>query len=148
MRVLPRTERGTWLLAGAAWLVVCGAMCGLTPVIPGAAYPVPPYSGIVHVFPEGRGAVVARASGIMNSTFFEAPFYVCDTRAKLTSTLFSEQDRFRVYPSGASADGRWIAFHEDGLKKQILRLLDTSTGEVVNVAALDDNYGHVVFSPD
>jgi WD40 repeat protein len=39
MRLLPRSSRGTWLLAGAAWLAGCGALWWALPHRPRAAWP-------------------------------------------------------------------------------------------------------------
>src|SRR5262245_4425242 len=44
IRLLPRTPRGTWLLAGAVWLAGVGALWYLVPAVPRAEWTLPEYA--------------------------------------------------------------------------------------------------------
>jgi WD40 repeat protein len=56
IRLLPRTPRGTWLLAGAVWLVGCGALWWVLPYRPRASWPTD--NTVVHGFIPGTAFVL------------------------------------------------------------------------------------------
>src|SRR5262245_41398443 len=51
MRLLPRTSRGTWLMAAVTWLAGCSAVWWVLPVRPRAAWLMPGPSQIVGCLP-------------------------------------------------------------------------------------------------
>jgi hypothetical protein len=54
---LPRTPRGTWLLAAAVWLVLCGALWSVLPYRPRASWPTEE-PAVVHGFVPGTAVVL------------------------------------------------------------------------------------------
>lgn len=57
MRLLPRSPRGTWLLAGAVWLAGCGALWWVLPYRPRAMWPTE-VPASVHGFIPGTAVVL------------------------------------------------------------------------------------------
>src|SRR5262245_41339527 len=51
MRLLPRTARGTWLLAGAVWLAGCAVVWWVLPARPRAVWPMPGPNQVVGCLP-------------------------------------------------------------------------------------------------
>jgi hypothetical protein len=64
-RLLPRTPRGTWLLAGAVWLAGCGALWWAVPYRPRASWPTD--NTVVHGFIPGTSVLLTSSGG--NSGF-------------------------------------------------------------------------------
>ncbi|HTK76221.1 MAG TPA: hypothetical protein VL371_13240, partial [Gemmataceae bacterium] len=57
MRLLPRTPRGTWLLAGAVWLTGCGVLWWAVPYRPRVTWPTQERA-TVHGFIPGTSVVL------------------------------------------------------------------------------------------
>src|SRR5437763_537447 len=57
MRLMPKTPRGTWLLAGAVWLAGCGALWWALPYRPQVSLPTEK-PAIVHGFIPGTSVVL------------------------------------------------------------------------------------------
>src|SRR5437667_9293836 len=60
MRFLPRSRRGTWLLAGAVWLAACAGGWWTLPVMPRGELRLPHDIDLVGLLPGGQRGIVAR----------------------------------------------------------------------------------------
>ena len=63
MHLLPRSRRGTWLLAGAVWCAACAGLWCTLPVTPRAEFPLDnesPDWGLLGLGPDGDSAVIQR----------------------------------------------------------------------------------------
>src|SRR5262249_53528499 len=65
IRLMPRTPRGTWLLAGAVWLTGCAALWWVLPYRPRAAWPTEEPAVVHGLIP---GTVVVLTSMPWSST--------------------------------------------------------------------------------
>jgi WD40 repeat protein len=54
MRILPRSAKGTWLLAAAVWVGLCGIAWWVTPVVPRAEWTVPEPCQLEGFLPDGK----------------------------------------------------------------------------------------------
>jgi WD40 repeat protein len=144
MRVLPRTVRGTWALAAAAWLAGCAAVWWALPVRPRAMCRVSPGDGLLTVFPDGRGGVTGREAGEMRWNYLIGPLRVWHAPTNQFASFLSEQDQVEF--GETSPDGRWVAYHPRGDMRR-LSLLDTTSGQTTLIAE-GDQRSRVSFSPD
>src|SRR5204863_4923805 len=53
MRILPRTPRGTWLLAGLVWVAACGALWWTMPIRPRCSWLAPVPSRVLGFLADG-----------------------------------------------------------------------------------------------
>jgi WD40 repeat protein len=78
MRLYPRSTRGTWLLAMAGWLGLCGMAWLLMPVLPRAEWAIPEESQFEGFLPSGRVLVTSQRrvdwSGCGTSVIRDDPF--------------------------------------------------------------------------
>jgi WD40 repeat protein len=150
MRLLPRSAKGTWLLAAAVWMGGCAGMWWLIPLRPRAVMTVPGDNSVLGVSPGGK-AVTLMGRGAEEGD--RVPVRVWDTVAGSLRTVVSEKD---VQATCAqSPDGRWLAVgvgpvdREGGVNR--LRILDLTTGSEDELAGPDGAprwYELAVFSPD
>jgi hypothetical protein len=62
MRLLPKTPRGTWALAGVAWVAACAVVWWVLPVVPRATWRLPDGGKLIGFFP-GSHAVLTVGTG-------------------------------------------------------------------------------------
>src|SRR5205814_1030868 len=105
MRVLPRTVRGTWALAAAAWLAGCAAVWWALPVRPRAEWKVPAEDCLMELFAENLTAVTF---GGANGPHYTGPLRLWDSTTGRVRELLPADDRLS-HPV-FSRDGRWLAF--------------------------------------
>src|SRR5262245_15323071 len=102
MRLLPRTARGTWLLAGAVWLTGCAVVWWVLPGRPRATYPMTRGEGLHTILPDGRGVVSARE----HVGIFTGPVRVWHASTNRSVSFLTEQDQIEW--ADVSPDGRWV----------------------------------------
>src|SRR5262245_5053749 len=141
MRLLPRTARGTWLLAGAAWLTACAVVWWVLPARPRAAFPMAPGEGLLTVLPDGRGGVSARE----RDGTFTGPIRIWHASANRSGSYLTEQDQIKW--ADVSPDGRWVLSWNPRRDSRQVSLLDTASGQSVPIA-LGADRGKNKFSPD
>jgi hypothetical protein len=132
MRLLPRTARGTWLLAGAVWLAWCGAVWSVLPVRPRAVWTMPEPSRIIGFLPNTSTLVTAafveeqRTRGGTPIGHLSGPLRFWDpSGAAVRGPLLGPSDAFtevRLSPTGRFAALDWgrrrphrVVFLPDGL---------------------------------
>jgi len=125
IRLLPRSPRGTWLLAAAVWLATCGALWWMLPPAPRAEWRVPFDPGercistpsVVAVRPDRRTVAVVENIIAWNDSdftdgrelaFYRGPVCILDAEADRERGRFlTREDKFMAV--GASPDSRWLA---------------------------------------
>jgi hypothetical protein len=120
MYLLPRSRRGTWLLAGAAWCAACaGLWCGL-PVAPDRTIRIDGPLRIIGFSPAFGAAIVKRSNN--DGQFIHEAIELLD--------LVTGKSFLNVSPNaadatllGASADGRvWIFAESKGSNARFLKV--------------------------
>jgi hypothetical protein len=153
MRVLPRTVRGTWLLAGTVWLALCAAAWWALPAWPRAVIAVPGAHRLLGVGPGGRTVVVDGAEDV-NDWPPTVAIRAWDTGAGSIRTVLPAKNGFAT--RALSPDGQWLAVQEwlaDQNRRGIVRtvrLINLITGhdeELARPAGAPAHY-EMVFSPD
>jgi hypothetical protein len=131
MRVLPRTQRGTWALAGAVWLAWCAAVWLALPVRPRAAWDLPEEDWLFALSGDGRTVLTAPRYFAAGAGFCQliGPLSVWDVRTGQSRTFLGEGDNLHEY--AISPDGRWLAYCDAARAARPLRVLDLSTGHAV-----------------
>src|SRR5262249_18484417 len=122
MRLLPRTERGTWLLAGVVWLAACGAFWWFLPPLPRWKLPAPNW--FLGFLPDKRtGILVADDS----AGGFRGPIQVWDVpTGRFLTSYFGSDDMFR-YAYLAAGDRLVLVSKPE----------PTSTGQSYHVRVVD-----------
>jgi WD40 repeat protein len=121
MRLWPRTIRGTWLLALAAWIAGCAGVWWLTPVRPRAEWSLSRYCFIIGNLPGGKVL-----TDIFDDDTF-GPIQLWDSTTSLHHDLV--QPRRGPSKTVVSPNGRWLAFDSEGESDQ-LGLIETTTGRL------------------
>jgi hypothetical protein len=153
IRLLPRTPRGTWLLAGAVSLAGCGVLWWIPPPAPRAEWTVPGHGErsanghdsspwVLAVRPD-RGAIIAIGSIYLWSGHLRdldahlcGPLQILDVATgRERRRYFTAQDTF--WAAVASPDIRWLALlradvytHDDWSG---LVIIDLESDEVITV---------------
>jgi WD40 repeat protein len=132
MPLLPRTVRGTWLLAGAVWVAWCGAFWFGLPVRPRAEWRLPEESYLVGVRPDKCTLVTARI-GWTGTICTQFPMPHGPVRLR---DLATGHERSLLSPTTTKLDcvclspsGRWLAVAEFPR----LRLFDLDSGHTLDV---------------
>jgi WD40 repeat protein len=161
IRLLPRSPRGTWLLAGAVWLAGVGVLWWALPYRPRASWPTE-VQPVVYGFIPGS-SVLLTSSGVATSDLPEGPMrgplVFRDVASGQVREWFGPDDQI---PRVALApDGRHVLIGHDRDRRTRLRPYDIKTGAAVAEVPLEDwheegerpilsRWGppHVSFSPD
>jgi hypothetical protein len=147
MRLLPRSAKGTWLLAAAAWPAACAAAWAAFSTVPRAAWELPEQAHVLAFSPAGDEVYTLAwdlAGGKKGD--YRGPLRAWDTRTgRQIRAVLSAADRFNVEDWGnksqLSHDGRWLALvspdRPDGV-----RLVEVATGRIINLPV---SGVHIVF---
>ena len=128
MRLLPRSRRGTWLLAGAVWCAACAGLWWALPVVPCGGRRLPQEGLPLGFLSNGELAISGREI-VDLLTMLPAqmrrqcgPISIFDvTSGRQLRTLLSDKDRFNHCL--VSDAGRWPALINDlGHESERLRL--------------------------
>src|SRR5262249_22433296 len=122
MHLLPRTVRGTVLLAAVAWSVAAVVLWEVLPVRPRRAWPTPGPGAGGGFLPDGH-SLVTQADG-------RAKFHVWDAdRGRLRATL--ETGSGLLAEGCLSPDGRWLVVRQALAPGTFIDVLDVASGEPV-----------------
>jgi WD40 repeat protein len=154
MHLLPRSRRGTWLLAGAAWCAACAGLWWALPVVPLCSWDVPPLDHYSWDFLESLTIVYGRRekdtialvtaqpapalSGPVDFArtfkfdYFTGPLRVFDLKnGHELKRYFGTEDRFETVT--ASPNGRWIACVGYWDDEHPIRLIDAEGQHVFDL---------------
>jgi WD40 repeat protein len=149
MRVLPRTARGTWALAVAAWAVGCALAWWLLPARPRAVTAVPGDNRLLGVSPGGRAVLFEGQSYWIDDGPVSVPVHVWDTAGAPVRTVLPAREYFAT--GALSPNGRWLAAGVGRGDVHRVRIIDLTTGredELACPAVAPTQYELAVFSPD
>jgi hypothetical protein len=119
MRMLPRSARGTWLLAAAAWVGGCVALWYALPEVPRATLRLPIDADLVGFGPNGESALTRRdiEPNVGALDLLELP------SGRLLSTFFERYRSDWLTILGKSADHRiWLVGADVAPERQIFKL--------------------------
>lgn len=105
MSLLPRSRRGTWLLAGAVWLAACAGLWWALPVVPRTEMKLPEQSHFLCLGPDGRFAVVVNpiADTVLDRQLVDLDLIEVSS-GRLVRKLIDRGPRVEI--TGQSLDGR------------------------------------------
>lgn len=148
MRLLPRSPRGTWLLAGAAWLAVCAAAWPVLPVRPRAEWAADATTMPVGFVPGRRALVAGALLSVEDDTLSSLRTFDADSGAVADWLDPGEEVRRRA--TAISPDGRWAAVTHGRAGAFRMHLFDPATGRrgVALPLAADADPIAACFSPD
>ncbi|HTK73892.1 MAG TPA: hypothetical protein VL371_01470 [Gemmataceae bacterium] len=132
IRLLLRSPRGTWLLAGAVWLAGCGALWSVLPYRPRAAWATEE-PAVVHGFIPGTAVVLT--STPWSPKIFDAqgpvigPLLARDAATGEVREWFPDNERLTLVDPGV--DGRHVLVGRVLGGRARLFLLDAADGKVV-----------------
>jgi WD40 repeat protein len=142
MRLLPRSARGTWLLATAVWAGGCAVLWTLMPVVPRAHANIPSSSAL-GVEPGGRSVTLL---DVPENDDGRSSLRVWNTTTGAIRTF--DTGKGRVPSCAKSADGRWLAIPTDSKRVRIFDLTTGNESETAGVGLDRWNYDLFDFSPD
>jgi hypothetical protein len=162
MRLLPKTPRGTWLLAGAVWLAGVGALWWALPCRPRGAWPTEE-PAVVHGFIPGTAVLLT--SSPWSSTFdgppapMVGPLFARNVATGEVHEWFREGERLSLVDPGVDSKHVLVGRVIDGRARLFLH--DAASGTVLGELARGgrqaenendrwwDAYGHfAAFRPD
>jgi WD40 repeat protein len=123
MPLLPRTRRGTWLLAGAVWVAACAGLWWVLPVAPRAVIPVDEGVREFNFSPDGKCLVTHGFQRTENAyqSFVPSCFNIWDCNT-------GEHVAGPIEVSGAllgiSPDRRWWCLQDKGANGKHIQLFD------------------------
>jgi hypothetical protein len=129
MRLLPRSAKGVWLLAGIAWAMLSAGIWFAFPPLPRAKVQLEPKHQILGVSPSGQTVTVYGPPADGRNGY--GPFSIWNT---LDGSLRpAVRDPIDVATCSQSIDGRWLVLglgRVDGTgDTRCLRMIDLRTGE-------------------
>jgi WD40 repeat protein len=132
MRVLPRTARGTWLLAGAVWLAGAAAFWSVLAPLPRASWSLSGEQVAVGFVP-GTRTFVTKSAGPRGPDGTPVsdpvgPMTFWDGDTGRHHSWFTAADR--VAPIQLSADGRWVVVSQGPRDDERLNLYELATGRL------------------
>jgi len=133
IRLLPRTLRGTWLLAGAVWLAGVGALWWALPYRPRAAWQTQE-PAVVHGFIPGTKTLLTSSSFMPNdlgrpSDPVRGPLLARDAETGEVGEWFPDAERLTLVDP--DVDGRYVLVGRVLLGKARLCLHDARGGGIV-----------------
>jgi WD40 repeat protein len=149
MRLLPRSPRGTWLLAAAIWMVECAVLWRALPVQPRATTVVSGLNRVLGFGPDGRSVLFDDLSHT-DSDWPECNLiraWDIENGSVRTVTPVPANVETRAL----SPDGRWLAVGERHGDIERVRIIDLATGQedqLGHPTGAPVRYGDAVFSPD
>src|SRR5262245_21410136 len=133
MRLLPRTVRGTWLLAGAVWLAGAAAFWSVLGPLPRASWSLSGEQDAVGFVPGTRTFVTKSAGprgiddgGLVGDPVGPLTFWDGDTRSR--HSWFTAADRLGL--TRLSPDGRWVVVGQGPWDDMRLHLYERATGRL------------------
>jgi hypothetical protein len=168
MRLLPKTPRGTWALAGAVWLAGCGALWWALPYAPHPHWAVPTVDGEKWDFATGPEIITVRQDQSTIAVAGRARVFSMDAKADIDDVrldkgpiqifdlptgrelrrYFTRDDSFRAVTP--SPDGRWLALvGRSGMNQPAISTLDLDSDRTIDLPDADDrpNVSPVAFIP-
>jgi hypothetical protein len=125
MPLLPRSRRGTWLLAAAVWLAACAGWWWLMPFAPHAEWELPIETALLGFGPDDREVLTCR-----RFAFFEGPIVGRDfLTGRKTSSFLDESDRFEQIV--LSPNGHWMVVANRIGNRAEHQLVDIGRREIV-----------------
>jgi hypothetical protein len=156
MRVLPRSARGTWLLAAMTWAGACAGAWGLLPGMPRTTLHLPVEAELVGFGPNGDTVLVRREISRQDCSWSESGFWemvlLDRSTGRLVATLVDRfEGRFGTRILGVSTDHRtWLVEVDTRPQEQIFKFdLTAGTAEPLppHLVELADNW-RPTLSPD
>jgi hypothetical protein len=151
MRALPRTVRGTWALAAAAWVAACAAAWEMLPTRPRAAWTTDEDVQQIGFADGGRSVLTVRASVSSPDNLMPlptGPLRLWDGDTGRVRTLLPMTAPFDF--TAESPDDRWLVFAIRNQAQPGLSILNTATGRVDTLDAVFDrqrSYPYCHFAP-
>src|SRR5262245_40372255 len=145
MRLLPRTARGTWLLAALAWLAVCALAWAVLPPWPRAVWAVSGETEVIGFLPGTRTLVTLTAGPRSSLGARETPTgSLCfwDADSGRSRSWFTRADPLPLVTP--SPDGRWVLVGHGSEDASRLRAYDVATGSI----AADIPFRVPAYAPD
>jgi hypothetical protein len=149
MRLLPKTPRGTWLLAVAVWLAGSSALWWVLPYRPRAVTAVARENRLLGIGPGGRTVLFEGVADVAGEWPPTVPVRLWDTAAASVRTVLPARNSLATL--ALSPDGRWLAVGDRRAESRFIRLIDLTTGradELTHPAGAAVRYEYAVFSPD
>ena len=151
MRVLPRSAKGTWLLAGTIWSVAVVYLWALIPPFPKAIWTIPLDTHVIRLSADGQIVQTVERPA------YESPFAVVSRQAKTPSyhgvgTVLAGTEGFEM--ACTSPDGRWLLLKKlvDGRKLFIVADIESGRLRALEFAPKqelpDGMMGEMAFDAD
>jgi WD40 repeat protein len=155
MRILPRSARGTWLLA-AVWLGLCWLAWIVMPVQPRGVWTVPAREKLIKDAINSlldRGVIILTGPGQKKTlSGLSFPLHLSTTPDGSARTLSCPEDCYATYC--VSPDGRWLVAREylREITHTRAELFDLTSGTEIGLSKMlgDDSidFRQALFSPD
>lgn len=125
MSLLPRSRRGTWLLAGAVWLAACAGLWWALPIVPRTEMKLPEKSHFLCYGPDGRFAVVVNpiADSVLDRQLVDLDLIEVSS-GRLLRKLIDRGPRVEI--TGQSLDGRTLLLWQQSYPHGLFLKVDLS----------------------
>jgi WD40 repeat protein len=150
MRILPRTTKGTWLLAAAVWVGGCACVWWLVPMQPRSTWRLPEAGRPVGFLPGGEVLITSGGHTAFSVIHripdeYSGPFRLWDiATGRQIKSYLSARDTYRKCQ--VSFTGRWLALAE---WRRPVRLFDLEDGSFTTALGdSQDGPTNSFFGPD